>query len=114
MAVAPTPCRCCGRRIRKRPRRSKQHYRHKCPHGAWCVAGEPRQVNNAPRCAACADALRAAAVSADGWIVIDTRDGSRVGDGQGMPAAGAAHVAAHGNAIEGAARFEAVHPDSVA
>ena len=47
----------CGRMdVKKRPNRGKLHYRHKCQHGANCVAGHPLAGiagNNWPRCAEC-------------------------------------------------------------
>jgi hypothetical protein len=36
----PSPCQCCGRRV-ARHRGSSLRYRHKCPHGRNCPAGDP-------------------------------------------------------------------------
>jgi hypothetical protein len=36
----PSPCQCCGKRI-ARHRGSSLRYRHKCPHGLDCPAGDP-------------------------------------------------------------------------
>lgn len=35
-----TPCEICGTLGQKMLRDSKRRYRHKCPHGVWCVRGD--------------------------------------------------------------------------
>lgn len=40
---AAATCWACGRvDVRKRPRHGKLFYRHACPHGVPCIAGQPR------------------------------------------------------------------------
>lgn len=40
------PCQICGTVSKKRPRAGKQRYAHKCPHGAWCVAGSRNGITS--------------------------------------------------------------------
>lgn len=49
-------CHCCGRRVARRPRCGKYRYRHRCPHGSWCWAGDARlglHANWNQACTAC-------------------------------------------------------------
>ena len=48
-------CELCGRRAKPWPRTGKRRYRHKCPHGSWCVRGHRLSGWHAnwPQCKAC-------------------------------------------------------------
>lgn len=73
-------CSLCGRSdARKRPRRGKYHYPHKCPHERPCASGVPRlgEHANTPRCFPCINRQRADYYmlhhgKIDGMIVADT------------------------------------------
>jgi hypothetical protein len=57
------PCHCCGRVLKRdiRKKTGRAMYRHKCPHGEWCIAGNGL-VNvhaNTPRCRECRKAQQA-------------------------------------------------------
>ncbi len=53
--VYNSPCICGRTDVRKMPRSGKRRYRHKCPHGEWCVAGHPLLGTHAnhPQCKKC-------------------------------------------------------------
>ena len=66
------PCHCCGRVLKRdiRKKTGRAMYRHKCPHGEWCIAGNGL-VNvhaNTPRCRECRKAQQAGDIHAAGLL----------------------------------------------
>lgn len=54
-------CHCCKKEVTQMYRNNpKRNYRHKCPHGEWCVSGHPLAGIHAnwPICIECYNARR--------------------------------------------------------
>jgi len=51
LRYSSVPCAACGKRVKRRSRAGKARYRHNCPHGRPCPAGDPLTGThlNAPR-----------------------------------------------------------------